>query len=117
MQDEALYKCRLLLFEDPGLEALPRHEVADGVGRSERVAQDTVGPSARFIGVHRFEDPVGTTAIAPNCGPVSPKVWYVMRGVAEESNAIPLRWGIVATLVVLSSLSFWQAGAVVAERQ
>ena len=110
MQDEALYKCRLLLFEDPALEALPRHEVADGVGRNEPVAQDTVGPSARFIGVHRFEDPVGTTAIVPNCGPVSPKVWYVLRGVVEESNAIPLRWGIVATLVVLSSLPFWQAG-------
>ena len=28
MQDEALYKCRLLLFEDPALEAQPRHEVA-----------------------------------------------------------------------------------------
>ena len=28
MQDEALYKCRLLLFEDPALEARPRHEVA-----------------------------------------------------------------------------------------
>ena len=28
MQDEALYKCRLLLLEDTALEAQPRHEVA-----------------------------------------------------------------------------------------
>ena len=27
MQHEALDKCRLLLFEDPALEAPPRHEV------------------------------------------------------------------------------------------
>ena len=32
VQDEALYKCILLLFEDPALEAQPRHEVAVGVG-------------------------------------------------------------------------------------
>ena len=68
MQDEALYKCRLLLFEDPALEAQPGHQVAVRVGRNEPVAHDTVGPSARFSGVHRFEDPVGTTAIVPNSG-------------------------------------------------
>ena len=36
MQHEVLYKCRLLLFEDPALEAQPRHEVAVSVGRNER---------------------------------------------------------------------------------
>ena len=30
VQDEALYKCRLLLFEDPSLEAQPRHVVPKG---------------------------------------------------------------------------------------
>ena len=58
MQDEARYKYCLLLFEDPALEAQPSHEVAVGVGRSQPVAHDIVGPSARFSGVHRFEDPV-----------------------------------------------------------
>ena len=33
-QDEACKKCRLLLFEDPTLEAQPRHQVAVGVGRN-----------------------------------------------------------------------------------
>ena len=66
MQDKALYKCRLLLFEYPALQAPPRHEVAVGVWRNEPVAHNTVGLSARFNGVHRFEDPVGTTAIVPN---------------------------------------------------
>ena len=50
MQDGALYKCRLLLFEDPALEAQPRHEVAVRVGRNELVAHDTVRPSTRFSG-------------------------------------------------------------------
>ena len=68
MQDKALYKCGLLLFEDPALEAQSRHKVAVRVGRNELVAHDIVGPSARFSGVHRFEDPMGTTAIIPNCG-------------------------------------------------
>ena len=73
MQDEALYKCRLMLFEDPALEAQPRYEVAVGVGRNEPVAHDTVEPSARFIGVHHFEDPMGMTAIVPNCGGILPE--------------------------------------------
>ena len=30
MQDEALYKCRLLLFEDPAPEAQTRHVVPKG---------------------------------------------------------------------------------------
>ena len=30
MQDEALYKCCLLLFEDPALEAQPRRVVPKG---------------------------------------------------------------------------------------
>ena len=30
VQDEALYKCRLLLFEDPTLEAQPRCVVPEG---------------------------------------------------------------------------------------
>ena len=34
VQDEALYKCRLLLFEDCALEAQPWHEVAFDVGRN-----------------------------------------------------------------------------------
>ena len=38
VQDEALYKFCLLLFEDPTLKAQPRHEVAVGVGRNEPVA-------------------------------------------------------------------------------
>ena len=95
MQDEALYKCRLLLFEDPALEAQPRYEVAVGVGRNELVAHDTVVSSARFSGVHRLEDPVGTTAIVPNCGGFSHQVWYVLYGVVVLFYAIPLRWGIV----------------------
>eukprot|EP00670_Eutreptiella_braarudii_P021423 CAMPEP_0174350502 /NCGR_PEP_ID=MMETSP0811_2-20130205/7615_1 /TAXON_ID=73025 ORGANISM="Eutreptiella gymnastica-like, Strain CCMP1594" /NCGR_SAMPLE_ID=MMETSP0811_2 /ASSEMBLY_ACC=CAM_ASM_000667 /LENGTH=46 /DNA_ID= /DNA_START= /DNA_END= /DNA_ORIENTATION= len=40
-------KCRLLLIEDPALEAQPRHEVAVGVGRNLSLGCDTVGPSAR----------------------------------------------------------------------
>ena len=52
MQDEGLHKCRLLLFEDPALEAQPRHEVAVGVGRNEPVAHDTVQPSGRFRHPH-----------------------------------------------------------------
>ena len=72
MQDEALYKRRLLLFEDPALEAQPRHEVAVGVGRNQPVANNIVGPSTRFSGVHRFEDPVGTTAIVPNVWKIPP---------------------------------------------
>ena len=99
MQDEALYKCRFLLwlFEDLVLEAQPRHEVAVGVGRNEPVAHDTVGPSARFSGVYRFEDPVGTTAIVPNCGGFSHQVWYVLYGVVVLFYAIPLRWGIMTS--------------------
>ena len=68
MQDEVLYNCRLLLFEDHTLAAQPRHEVAVCVGRHEQVDHDIVGPSARFTGVHRFEGPMGTTAMVPNCG-------------------------------------------------
>ena len=30
MQDEALYKCRLLLFNNPALEAQPKHVVPKG---------------------------------------------------------------------------------------
>ena len=51
MQDEALYKCCLLLFDCHALEDGPRHEVGVGVGRNEPVAHDIVGPSARFSGV------------------------------------------------------------------
>ena len=46
-------KRHLLLFEDAALEAQPRHEVAVGVGRNLSLSCDTVGPSARFCGVHR----------------------------------------------------------------
>ena len=66
VQHGALYKCRLLLFDDPALEDQPRHEVAVTVGRNVPVAHDTIGPGARLSGVHRFEGPVGTTAIIPN---------------------------------------------------
>ena len=80
MQDEALYKCRLLLFEDPVAEAQTRHKVAVRVGRNPPVAHDTFGHSAHFSGVHRFEDPMGTTAIIPNCGGMAPMrcVMYCM---------------------------------------
>ena len=60
VQDGALYKCPLLLFEDPALETPRLHEVAVGVGRNEPLAHDTVGPNTGFSGVHRLEDPVGT---------------------------------------------------------
>ena len=45
---KALYKCRLLLIEDPTLEAQPQHEVAVGVGQNLSPGHDTVGTSARF---------------------------------------------------------------------
>ena len=48
LQDEAVSKCRLMLFEDPALKAQPRHEVAASVGRNLLVQHDTVGPNARF---------------------------------------------------------------------
>ena len=53
VQDEALYKCHLLLFEDPALEAQPWHEVAVGVGRNLSPGSDAVGPNARFTNVLR----------------------------------------------------------------
>ena len=54
MQDEVLYKCCLLLIEDPALKAQPWHEVAVGVGRNLSPGYDSVGLNARFIGVHSF---------------------------------------------------------------
>ena len=95
MQDEALYECYFLLFEDPALEAEPRHEVAVRVGQHKPQANDTVGPSARSGGVHRFEDPVGTTALIPNCGGnlLEGTLCIVCRFVLFY--ATPLQWGIV----------------------
>ena len=58
VQDEALYKCRLLHFEDPALESRPWHEVAVGVGRNLLLGRATVGPGAFFSGVHRSEYPM-----------------------------------------------------------
>ena len=95
VQDEALNKCGLLLFEDPALEAQPRHEVAVGVGRNEPMAHNTVEPSTRFSGVYRFEDPVGAMAIVPNRGGFSHQLWYVFYCDVVFFYAIPLRWGIV----------------------
>ena len=59
------------------------------MGQNELVAHDTVA-SAHFSGIHRFEDPVGTTAIVPNCGGFSHPVWYVLYGVVVLFYAIPL---------------------------
>ena len=95
MQDEALLQCGLWLFDDPALEAQPRHEVAVRVGRRELSARDALRPCVRFGGVHRFEDPVGRTAIVPNCGPLSLKVLYVLYGVVMLFYAIPWRWWIL----------------------
>ena len=50
VQDEVLYKCCLLLFEDPALEAQPRHKVAVDVGQNLSPGRNTVGPGACFRG-------------------------------------------------------------------
>ena len=52
VQDEALNKSRLLLFEHPALEAEPQHEVARGMGRNLSPGRDTVRPNARFSGIN-----------------------------------------------------------------
>ena len=44
----------LPVFEDPALEAQPRHRVAVGVGRNLSPGHNFVGPGARFRGVHRL---------------------------------------------------------------
>ena len=41
--------CRLLLFEDPALEAEPRHEVAVGVGRNLLLGCNTVRTQTRSV--------------------------------------------------------------------
>ena len=91
MQGGALYNRLVLPFEDPALEAQPRHEVAVGVGRNLSPGQDTIGPGARFIGVHRL-------LLLPWVRQQSYRMSSstVLYGVAVLFYAIPLQWGIEA---------------------
>ena len=79
MQHGPLYKCRLLLLEDPAVEAQPRHRVAVHVGRNKPVAHDIVGLGAHFSAVHCFDDLVGRTTMVPNCGGNLPNGAVCMR--------------------------------------
>ena len=94
MQDEALYECRLLLFEDPTLEAQPRHEVAVGVGQNElvtilsnptlvSVVSACCCTSPSFVLGARFATPLMTFGLMcpPMCGPIYKKrLWLMMKG-------------------------------------
>ena len=76
MQDEALYKCRLLLIEDPALEAQPEHEVAVGV---ERNPSQQTNPTKGNVEEHR-----GTKA-AEDCAKGSS---YANAGRAKEVSLL-----------------------------
>ena len=96
MQDKALYNCRLLLIEDPTIEAQSQHEVMDGVGRNLSQGHDAVGPALVSVVCIALKIPwYGgyRTEQTMRCG----TVLYVA---VVLLCAIPLRWGIAVILLL-----------------